>query len=387
MNKIYKLSELLDSVVDNRGKTPQTIDNGIPLIEINSIADSSNKTPNYKLIKKYIDENVYSSFRSGNPQKDDILIGTVGSIGTIAMMDDTRASIAQNLIALRCKHDIEPNWLYYMLKYKMDEILSLNIGGVQPSIKVPHLMSMELSVPEKDEQVRISKIISSFDDKLISISKQNEIILDLIMNIYLKKFNDDYTYIENKRSDEIADITIGGTPSRSNSLFFTKNPEEKDIIKWVSISDLGKCDSFINNTSEYLTSLANEKCKIKIVPADTLLLSFKLTVGRIAITSCQMATNEAIAHYNLYDKDLLFYLFCYLKNYNYDDLGSTSSIAKAVNSKIIKGLTIKLPNKEDLNQFNRIVEPLFHKLKNNVIQSEELNNIKNDALLKVMKED
>lgn len=178
----YKLSDLLETVVDNRGKTPLTVDNGIPLIEINAIT-GDNAYPNYNVVKKYITEDVYSKFRAGNPQKNDILIGTVGSIGTICLMDDKKASIAQNIIALRTKNIINPVWLYYYLKHSMQEILNLNIGGVQPSIKVPHLMNMDIRVPDKKIQDRIADLLVKIDNKIESNIKLYEEI-----QLYCRKY-------------------------------------------------------------------------------------------------------------------------------------------------------------------------------------------------------
>lgn len=98
-----------------------------------------------------------------------------------------------------------------------------------------------------------------------------------------------------------------------------------------------KSEVYVFETSEYLTEEAIYKFNVKLIPKDTVILSFKLTVGRLGITTEKMVTNEAIAHFKL-NNDLITteYLYLYLKNFNYESLGSTSSIAKAINSKIVK---------------------------------------------------
>ena len=111
------------------------------------------------------------------------------------------------------------------------------------------------------------------------------------------------------RADEYFDISIGKTPPRKESQWFSENPDDH---VWVSISDMGSSGLFIANSSEYLTHEAVEKFNIKVVPDNTVLLSFKLTVGRIAITDGAMATNEAIAHFKTNKPEINEYLYCYL---------------------------------------------------------------------------
>ena len=142
------------------------------------------------------------------------------------------------------------------------------------------------------------------------------------------------------RADEYFDISIGKTPPRKEPQWFSTNPQD---VTWVSILDMGTCGLYISSSSEQLTKQAVERHNVKVVPDNTVLLSFKLTVGRIAITNGEMTTNEAIAHFKTNKKEINEYLYCYLKCFNYQTMGSTSSIATAVNSKIIKGMPFVVP--------------------------------------------
>ena len=203
-------------------------------------------------------------------------------------------------------------------------------------------------------------------------------MLELINNLYKESFSNIEEY---KQADEIANITIGKTPPRSNRECFTYN---EDDIKWLSISDLGKCGMYAWNTSEKLTEDAVNKYNVKVIPENTIVLSFKLTIGRIAITANKMATNEAIAHFNLLDNDMIYYLYSYLKNFDYSKLGNTSSIATAVNSKIIKAMLIGVPDKTMILEFNNKVKPLFEKIKLNEAQNETLTQLRDTLLPRLM---
>ena len=203
-------------------------------------------------------------------------------------------------------------------------------------------------------------------------------MLELINNLYKESFSNIEEY---KQADEIANITIGKTPPRSKRECFTYN---EDDIKWLSISDLGKCGMYAWNTSEKLTEDAVNKYNVKVIPENTIVLSFKLTIGRIAITANKMATNEAIAHFNLIDNDMIYYLYSYLKNFDYSKLGNTSSIATAVNSKIIKAMPIGVPDKTMILEFNNKVKSLFEKIKLNEAQNETLTQLRDTLLPRLM---
>ena len=125
---------------------------------------------------------------------------------------------------------------------------------------------------------------------------------------------------------------------------------------------MGESGAFTFYSKEDLTADAIIRHNMKVVPKGTILVSFKLTVGRVAITSIDMCTNEAIAHFHI-DNDLdRAYTYCYLKNFEYDSLGNTSSISKAINSKIIKSMPFIMPTRDILRQFFMIVQPILNQI-------------------------
>ena len=184
------------------------------------------------------------------------------------------------------------------------------------------------------------------------------------------------------RADEYFDISIGKTPPRKEPEWF--KTVRADNIVWVSIADMGNCGLFIGDSSEYLSPDAVKKFNVVTVPNDTVLLSFKLTVGRIAITDGQMTTNEAIAHFKTDNKAINEYLYCYLKSYNFQTLGSTSSIATAVNSKIIKAMPFVVPTDEEISTFHDFAAPIFNKIKACQHENARLVELRDSLLPKLM---
>lgn len=201
------------------------------------------------------------------------------------------------------------------------------------------------------------------------------------MGLYHQMFDESNSNRKNIRADEYFDISIGKTPPRKEPQWFSKNPSD---YVWVSISDMGSCGLYIKDSSEYLTHDAVEKFNVKIVPDNTVILSFKLTVGRVAITDGCITTNEAIAHFKTNNSKIIEYLYCYLKNFSFQTMDSTSSIATAVNSKIIKGMPFVVPADEELEKFHNITAPLFMMIKLNQRESKHLGELRDALLPKLM---
>ena len=91
------------------------------------------------------------------------------------------------------------------------------------------------------------------------------------------------------RLEELFILQMGKTPSRSNAEYWD-SPDQK----WISISDLSKCDKYICETKEYISDKAIEESGISLIPENTVIMSFKLSIGKVAITSEPMYSNEAI---------------------------------------------------------------------------------------------
>ena len=105
------------------------------------------------------------------------------------------------------------------------------------------------------------------------------------------------------------DLQMGKTPARNTPSYWDGDH------KWISIADIGNAGKYIATTKERITDKAITESGIRAVPANTVIMSFKLSIGKTAITSEEMYTNEAImafvskGTYDI-DTDYLYHLCC-----------------------------------------------------------------------------
>ncbi|WP_302271874.1 restriction endonuclease subunit S [Brachyspira aalborgi] len=334
-----------------------------------------------------------------------------GKIAQVSFLDNKEIGFGSTeFIVLREKENITLNdYIYYLFitdKIKNIAIKSMTGTSGRQRVQEDVLKYTIVKLPPLAEQKRIASILSALDDKIELNNKTNKILEEMAQTIFKEWFinfnfpNEDGKPYK-KSGGEMIDselgkipkgwkvdiisnffnVTIGKTPPRKEIECFSKNCKD---TKWVSISDMGNSGLFIVDTSEYLTSEAIKKYNVNIVPQNTVILSFKLTIGRVSITSEDMTTNEAIAHFNSYNNFINEYLYFYLKIFNYRVLGNTSSIAEAINSKIIKSIKIIIPKENTLNKFHNAVFDMFNLIKNNQIENEKLSNIRDSLLPKLM---
>lgn len=272
------------------------------------------------------------------------------------------------------------------VKYLLDEfkvyMQQISKGTTQDNLSLEKLRRVKFNVPEYSMQVKIANILSTYDDLIENNNHRIALLEKAAQELYKEWFvryrfpGHDTAEFENglpkgwriQQAQNIFDITIGRTPDRKQFDYFTNN--ENDAL-WVSISDM-KDNVFITRSSEYLTDEAVNKVNMPMVEADTVLLSFKLSVGRVAITTKLSCTNEAIAHFKTNDKDLLEYTYLYLKLFNYQNLGNTSAIGNAVNSTIIKKMKFVMPDRKLLEEFRNSVKDIFAEIKKLKLSNENL---------------
>jgi type I restriction enzyme S subunit len=256
-----------------------------------------------------------------------------------------------------------------------------------PSLRPSDIENLEILIPEDiNEQKAIAGILSSLDDKIDLLHRQNKTLEEMAQTLFRKWFIEDAQEDwEEVRLGDIVEIKIGRTPPRKEFQWFSKIESEENI-KWVSVKDLGENGAFILKTDEFLTKEAVKKFKIPVIPPNTVLLSFKMTVGRVGITTEEIVSNEAIAHFKFNQKTPITteYLYLFLKSFKFQELGSTSTIVTSINSAIIKDIKIPIPDKNTMLKFHNHVSKLFEKIKNNQFQIRTLEQLRDTLLPKLM---
>jgi type I restriction enzyme S subunit len=176
------LNYLLAHTVDNRGRTPPVIEEGIPMCEVSQVAgDGFYTSSNYS---KFISEESYGQFVRSDVKENDILFVTVGATfgKTCLVPPFPDFFIAQNLVGFRCKHDVDAKFLMFLLSSNVfkEAISATNKSSTIDNVKVSDLIRTKLVVPPYEEQKEIAIYIFSIVDKYERISSKAESMIRLM---------------------------------------------------------------------------------------------------------------------------------------------------------------------------------------------------------------
>ena len=330
----------------------------------------------------------------------DILYSRRGDVGRCAFATELEQGWLCGTGCLRVtidKRKAIPQFVFYQLQ-KAETVGWVEkhaVGATMLNLNTSILSSVPIDIPSLAEQQAIVDVLSTYDDLIENNKKQIKLLEEAAQRLYKEWFVDlrfpghETTPIVDgvpegwlvDRADSFFGMSIGKTPPRAEKQWFTDGATG---TPWVSISDMGNSGVYVFQTSEGLTEDAILKHNIKVVPADTVLLSFKLTVGRVSITTSNSCTNEAIVHFVIKDRTLREYVYLYLKCFEYDSLGNTSSISKAVNSKIVKGMPFIMPDTTVLSQFHQLLKPIFDEINNHQKAIIHLSEARDRLLPKLM---
>ncbi|SEV83058.1 restriction endonuclease subunit S [[Clostridium] fimetarium] len=139
--------------------------------------------------------------------------------------------------------------------------------------------------------------------------------------------------------EDLFELQMGKTPARENSEYWNNGNND-----WISIRDLSGYDKYVSQTKEQLTDLAITESGIKEIPSNTVVMSFKLSIGKLAITTEKIYSNEAIMA--LIDKkrerlssDYLYYL---LLSKDWNEGTNKAVMGKTLNKATLSKVKIKL---------------------------------------------
>ena len=143
------------------------------------------------------------------------------------------------------------------------------------------------------------------------------------------------------RVSDLFHLQMGKTPSRNQSEYW-----ESGSNKWVSISDLSNCSMYTAETKEAITDCAVRETNIRLVPKNTVIMSFKLSIGKTAITSEPVYTNEAIMAFINKDEELVLpeFLYYQLLSKDWGSAGNRAVMGTTLNKASLSQMKIYVPS-------------------------------------------
>lgn len=169
--KTHKMEDVLECIIDYRGKTPQKSDSGVLTLSAKSVRDGYVDYSQCYCIS----EAEYRRFMvRGFPKVGDVLMTTEAPLGVAARLDREDVAIAQRLLTLRGKPQVlDTAFLYYFLRSPIGQakLKERQTGTTVTGIKQAEFRKIEIDLPDIDTQKKVASVLEAIDGR-IKVNKQ-----------------------------------------------------------------------------------------------------------------------------------------------------------------------------------------------------------------------
>jgi type I restriction enzyme, S subunit len=369
----FKLAEIMDILGGGTPKSsiPEYWDGTIPWL---SVTDFNTGQKYVYEAEKKITELGLEKSSTKILKKDKIIISERGTVGVIAMLGNDMA-FNQSCYGIDAKEKFtKNNYLYYLLKNTVPKLLSASYGAVFDTITKNTFNDIKVKLPPLPEQKAIAEILSSLDEKIDLLHRQNKTLEAMAETLFRQWFIEEADEgWEEKPLSYFGDIVCGKTPSTKRKEYF--NGE----IPFIKIPDMHGI-TFIFSTLDTLTEEGKKSQTNKTLPKRSICISCIATVGLVSITTQDSQTNQQINTIIPYKDEYLYYLYLFMKlSYSLlQSMGSGGTATLNLNTGNFSKIEIGNPKNNKLKEFHNIIEPIFDKIyinQKNVLKIENLRDI------------
>lgn len=331
----------------------------------------------------YISKEKYDEIKGkyGVPQKGDLLLTAVGSLGIpFVVKDDSPFYFKDgNLVWLKHFQDIDPIFLYYWIKSEngYNALYNIAIGSAQKALTIAAIKGYEIPLPPLQTQHRIATILSRYDSLIENYQKQIKLLEEAAQRLYKEWFIDlhfpghENTNIidgvpegwEKKTIDDVTcKITTGLNPRKnfvlgkgSNYYVTIKNMADNTLF----LDD--RCDRVDNEALEKI----NKRSDLKI---GDILFSGIGTIGRVALVYIPTNNwNVSESVFTLRANDIVTKEFLYLMllspdMQNYCQSNAHGAAQKGIRMADLKAYSFNLPPFGVIQKFTNLVTPTIKKV-------------------------
>ncbi|MCX7909580.1 MAG: restriction endonuclease subunit S [Ignavibacteria bacterium] len=276
-----------------------------------------------------------------------------------------------------------PKFIYYNVLLNKDIFKSFATGSTVLSLRLEHFLNFPILLPPLPEQKAIAEVLSSIDDKIDLLHRQNKTLEEMAMTLFRQWFIEPTKDglpegWEEVKIGDVLDVVLGGTPSTKVAEYWNGD------IPWINS---GEINNFrIIKATKYITASGLRNSNTKLMPKGTTVLAITgATLGKVSLLEIDTCANQSVVGIvpnDIFPKE---YIYLWIK-YKIDEiiLNETGGAQPHINQNDVRNTVIIKPIKEYLNERNKKLKNIFSKITNNVFQIRTLEKLRDTLLPKLM---
>ena len=368
------LPDVLSFIVDNRGKTVPTTENGHILIATNCVRNE-NLYPSYEKIR-FLSEETYQTWFRAHPLPGDILFVCKGTPGRCCLVPNPLDfCIAQDMVALRANQDIIYNYFLLAVLRSREiqlQITNTSVGDVIPHFKKSFFDRIMIPVPPLDIQKIIGNYYMAFSNKIEINKKINENLEQQAQSLFIEMFDSkESNFWKQGVLSDIAEITMGQSPS-GNSY----NENGQGTVFFQGRAEFG----FRFPTIRLFTSEPK-----RIAQKNDTLMSVRAPVGdlNVAHEECCIGRGLAAIHSKDNHQSFVHYTMFSLQR-ELDVFNGEGTVFGSINRNALNSMPIRVPPIDLMDKFENIASPIDKLIRTNFDENCHLQAIRDSILPKLM---
>ena len=278
------LGESLELLIDNRGKNPPYVLEGVPAVSALSVRSGSIDFYSTRAVTL----DTWRDWMKEPTRKGDVLLTTEAPLGRVALVpSDGPILPTQRVVCMRGKSGVlDSRFLFYSFQSSamQTELAGRATGTTVVGIKQSELRRVTVRAPSFAEQRAIAEVLGALDDKIAANRVTARTCADLAEAI----FHQASRGAERQAVSELLEPVLGGTPERSREEFWGPN------IPWASAGDITSAqNNVVFETSESISELAAMRTRVRPVPRGSVVITARGTVGVVARLGISAAFNQS----------------------------------------------------------------------------------------------
>ena len=387
--KKYKLSEICRIASSKRIFESEYVERGVPFIRGQEISDGSILDPKASF-ECYISQSRYEEIKEkhGKPNKGDILITAVGTIGNLCYLDkdiDFYFKDGNVIWFSEIISSCDGKFLFHFMKssYFKEQLKYFMIGAVQKALTIDMLKKVEVPLPPLPTQQKIAAVLSSLDDKIALNKKINAKLEAMAKRLY------DYWFVQFDYPDKNGkpyktsggkmvwnevlkrEIPEGWEVKRlgevcdfRNGINYEKNNSGDKIYKIVNVRNITATTFFLNQNDFDEICLQSKIADNYLIPEISILIARSGSPGATRVIM-NVKNNVIFCGFIIcmekFTPKYKFYFTYFLKKLENTNATKTGgSILQNVSQDTLKRLSVIIPPKEMIDEFNEKILPIFN---------------------------
>jgi type I restriction enzyme S subunit len=307
-----------------------------------------------------------------------VVTGRYGTIGQVFYSEGDYWPLNTTLYVSEFNNEL-PKFVFYFLKsFDFDKF---NDKSTVPGINRNHIHQEIVRFPPLPEQEAIAEVLSSLDDKIDLLHRNNKTLETMAETLFRQWFVEEADDSwEQTTLYDIIELVGGGTPKTENEEYWN------GPIKWISAKDITpNHKGFIIKTEKSISESGLKHSSAKVLDKYSIIISARGTVGKYCLIAEPMTFSQS--NYGIKPKHKGNNFFTYLVVANsVEELQSAAygTVFDTITTKTFSELKLNVPPLDEIVKFENTIAPYFFKIEANTKQIHNLGNIRDTLLPKLM---